>query len=425
MSTVIPAGCSPLATYYNRAKYCYTRNSKIDTITIHCYVAQVTAKQGCDYFADIERTASCNYVVGKDGSIGVSVPEPERSACTSSSANDHRAVTLEVASDTVHPYKVTDEAFNATIKLVADICKRNDIKRLVWSTSKADRTGHLNGCNMTVHRDYANKSCPGDYLYGKHGEIAAAVNKLLFASVSVEAFDIQSTTATSVTSKLKLLDEYAQYTWSYSLTNLQKDTASKSNFSVNSSNKTLSINSLDANTTYSLEVIAKNSAGEEVKSPKILFSTTPDYPEPVTELSTNVDSFDDLNTAKCSISFKQPASWGSSSNTSSHGFRVYTIVNGNKPNMKYSDSLIKIQDTSKVSTTVVLKDLFSAFQLKRGDSIQVGIQPWIKDAHGNKMLEASLVVFSDTFYIPYKVNPVNNVFMSDKDAFSRIVFHKK
>ena len=30
---------------------------------------------------------------------------------------------------------------------------------------------------MTVHRDYANKSCPGDYLYERHGAIAAEVNK--------------------------------------------------------------------------------------------------------------------------------------------------------------------------------------------------------------------------------------------------------
>ena len=36
-----------------------------------------------------------------------------------------------------------------------------------------------NGCNMTVHRDYANKACPGQYLYDRHGAIAAAVNEIL------------------------------------------------------------------------------------------------------------------------------------------------------------------------------------------------------------------------------------------------------
>ena len=65
---------------------------------------------------------------------------------------------------------------------MTDICKRNGIKRLVWSTNKKDRMNHLNGCNMTVHRDYANKACPGDYLYNRHGEIAAEVNRRLGAS---------------------------------------------------------------------------------------------------------------------------------------------------------------------------------------------------------------------------------------------------
>ena len=39
---------------------------------------------------------------------------------------------------------------------------------------------------MTVHRDYANKSCPGDYLYNRHGEIAAEVNRRLNAEVAPE-----------------------------------------------------------------------------------------------------------------------------------------------------------------------------------------------------------------------------------------------
>ena len=32
---------------------------------------------------------------------------------------------------------------------------------------------------MTVHRDFANKACPGEYLYSRHGEIAAEVNRRL------------------------------------------------------------------------------------------------------------------------------------------------------------------------------------------------------------------------------------------------------
>lgn len=142
-------------------------------------MGQWTAKQGCDYFATTDRECSANYVVGRDGSIGLSVDEADRSWCTSSRENDNRAITIEVTSVTEHPYAVTDAAYAALIKLVADICKRNGIKKLVWSTNKTDRVNHANGCNMTVHRDYANKACPGQYLYDRHGAIAAAVNEIL------------------------------------------------------------------------------------------------------------------------------------------------------------------------------------------------------------------------------------------------------
>lgn len=172
---------SPLVTYTNITKNKHSpRNAKIDTITIHCIVGQWTAKQGCDYFATTDRDCSANYVVGKDGSIGLSVPEADRSWCSSSSANDNRAITIEVASDTTHPYAVTDTAYKALIDLCTDICKRNGIKELKW---KADKTliGQTDKQNMTVHRWFANKSCPGDYLYNLHGQIAAEVNKRLNA----------------------------------------------------------------------------------------------------------------------------------------------------------------------------------------------------------------------------------------------------
>lgn len=155
------------------------RNHKIDTITIHCVVGQCTVETLGNIFAPTSRQASSNYGVGTDGKIGMYVEEKDRSRCSSNAANDNRAVTIEVASDTKHPYAVNDRAFAALLDLVTDICKRNGIKKLVWSTKKADRVNHKNGCNMTVHRDYANKSCPGDYLYNRHGEIAAEVNRRL------------------------------------------------------------------------------------------------------------------------------------------------------------------------------------------------------------------------------------------------------
>lgn len=126
----------------------------------------------------------------------MSVDEADRSWCSSNKANDHRAITIEVASDTTHPYAVTDAAYNDLIKLVADICQRNGIKKLIWSTNKNDRVNHLNGCNMTIHRDFANKACPGEYLYSRHGEIAQKVNAILNANTTTGQESSTDNTAT-------------------------------------------------------------------------------------------------------------------------------------------------------------------------------------------------------------------------------------
>ena len=192
------------------------RNHKIDTITIHCVVGQCTAETLGNIFAPTSRQESSNYGVGTDGKIGMYVEEKDRSWCSSNAANDNRAVTIEVASDTKHPYAVNDRAFAALLDLVTDICKRNGIKKLVWSTKKADRVNHKNGCNMTVHRDYANKSCPGDYLYNRHGEIAAEVNRRLgVADTAPDAGAAQGVTVYTVKKGDTLSQIAAKYGTTY------------------------------------------------------------------------------------------------------------------------------------------------------------------------------------------------------------------
>ena len=171
---------SPLTTYTKVAKYYQNRYTAIDTITIHCYVGQVTAEEGCNYFANIDRVASANYVVGYDGSIGSSVPESYASYCSSNWSNDGRAVTIEVACERTHPYEVTDEAFEALVKLCADICIRNHIPKLLWRADPS-LVGQVDLQNMTVHRWFDAKACPGEHLYNRHYEIAYRVNQILLA----------------------------------------------------------------------------------------------------------------------------------------------------------------------------------------------------------------------------------------------------
>ena len=157
------------------------RNHKIDTITIHCVVGQCSAERIGEIFKPTSRQASSNYGIGYDGRIGLYVDEADRSWCSSNAANDNRAITIEVASDKKHPYAVNDKAYAALLDLVEDICRRNGIKALLWKGDKS-LIGQVNRQNMTVHRWFANKACPGDYLYNLHGQIAKQVNERLGAA---------------------------------------------------------------------------------------------------------------------------------------------------------------------------------------------------------------------------------------------------
>lgn len=176
---------SPLVDYTQISPHRGNRNGHvIDTITIHCAAAQAAVETLGRLFQT--KQASANYGIGADGRVGMYVEEKDRSWCTSNNANDARAVTIEVACDNRHPYAVKDAVYKKLITLVADICKRNGIAKLVWSTDKYDRMNHKGGCNMTVHRDYENKACPGQWLYERHGQIAAEVNKRLTEDEEME-----------------------------------------------------------------------------------------------------------------------------------------------------------------------------------------------------------------------------------------------
>ena len=156
------------------------RNHKIDTITIHCMAGNLTVERCGELFAKRTRMASSNYGIGSDGRIGLYVEEKDRSWCSSNKANDMRAVTIEVANDSgaATGWHVSDAAMTSLIALVTDICRRNGIKQLLWKGDKS-LIGQVDKQNMTVHRWFKNKACPGDYLYGKHAYIAAEVNKRL------------------------------------------------------------------------------------------------------------------------------------------------------------------------------------------------------------------------------------------------------
>lgn len=100
------------------------RTHSIDRISPHCVVGQCTAEGLGDWFAKSSTQASSNYGIDRSGRVGMYVEEKNRSWCTSSGANDQRAITIECASDTKEPYTMYDVVYQTLIELCVDICKR-------------------------------------------------------------------------------------------------------------------------------------------------------------------------------------------------------------------------------------------------------------------------------------------------------------
>lgn len=157
------------------------RTHGIDRITPHCVVGQLSAEGICGCFP-AGREASCNYGIGTDGRIALCVEEKNRSWCSSSSSNDQRAVTIECASDKTEPYAMNSAVYASLIKLCTDICKRNGKKKLLWFADKNKSLNYSPRSDemvLTVHRWFANKSCPGNWLYSRLDDLASKVTVAL------------------------------------------------------------------------------------------------------------------------------------------------------------------------------------------------------------------------------------------------------
>lgn len=177
------------------------RTHSIDRITPHCVVGQLSAESICGCFTSESRQASCNYGIGTDGRISLCVEEKNRSWCSSSRENDQRAVTIECASDKSEPYAMNDKVYASLINLCVDICKRNGKSNLLWFGDKNKSLNYSPKSDemvLTVHRWFANKSCPGDWLYNRLGNLASEVTKRLSSGST-------STGGTSTPSNTKTL----------------------------------------------------------------------------------------------------------------------------------------------------------------------------------------------------------------------------
>lgn len=158
------------------------RTAAIDRITPHCVVGQCTIEALGAEFAKPEKGASCNYGIGADGRVGLIVEEDNRSWCSSSTTNDNRAVTIECASDTTAPWAFRPVVYQTLVQLCADICRRHGKSKLLWISDKNTALAYQPAADemiLTVHRWFANKACPGDWMMARMGELASSVTAQL------------------------------------------------------------------------------------------------------------------------------------------------------------------------------------------------------------------------------------------------------
>ena len=249
-------------TYTNSSLVSYTklspnhsglRTHSIDRITPHCVVGQCSVETLGNIFLPTSRQASCNYGIGADGRVGMYVEEKNRSWCSSSNANDQRAVTIECASDTTEPYAFKDVVYQKLITLCVDVCKRNGKSKLLWLGDKDKTLNYAPKSDemvLTVHRWFANKSCPGSWMYARMIDLAAKVTAQLGGS--------SGSTGTSTTQLYRV-----RKTWSDSK-------SQKGAYKILSNAKKCA----DANPGYSVFDVN----GVNIYTPNTSTQTTPDVP---------------------------------------------------------------------------------------------------------------------------------------------------
>lgn len=196
---------SPLVAYTKLSpNHSGQRTHSIDRITPHCVVGQLSAESICGCFTSTDRQASCNYGIGTDGRVSLCVEEKNRSWCSSSKENDQRAITIECASDKSEPYAMNDKVYASLIALCVDICQRNGKKKLLWFGDKDKTLNYTPAADemvLSVHRWFANKSCPGTWLYNRMGDLAKQVTDKLGGSTT-------TTPATSTDGNDKTIWDY-------------------------------------------------------------------------------------------------------------------------------------------------------------------------------------------------------------------------
>lgn len=138
---------------------------KVDLIVVHHMAGVLTPKQ-CNN-ALKGRGGSIHYAIGNDGVIGYGIDESLVAWHAGNWPVNQRSIGIEVSNSKLNgDWPVSDKAFKALVKLVADIAKRNKLGKLVFKQ------------NIGYHGLYAATACCGPYLKGKFDQLIKEANAI-------------------------------------------------------------------------------------------------------------------------------------------------------------------------------------------------------------------------------------------------------
>lgn len=150
----------------NGGQYSSRNGANIDRIILH-HCASTSLFGVLSMMSSGSREVSANYVVGNSGEIVGVVPEEYRAWTSSAPAWDGRAITFEIVNETAGPdWRISDKAFDAVARMLADISARYGIK-----LSRTTVVTHQE--LYTIHGASYATACPGPYLQARIDELIA------------------------------------------------------------------------------------------------------------------------------------------------------------------------------------------------------------------------------------------------------------
>ena len=237
----------------------------------------------------------------------------------------------------------------------------------------------------------------------------------------IHKLKLEGVSKCSASAKLVVGETYTNYQWKFKVIQLKDNrTVVDKSLTIKGTETTVSITNLIPNNTYRLEISAKDSLSNITKSPDIIFTTSQDYPEAVKKVTCVVQDFLKDN-ASCLISFEPNTSWGAYSR-SSKGYRTSLFINGIEKGSNDSFFTSSSAKTKNISFNSLL-NTFNIPAIKLTDTIQIGIQPWVKDENNKYVFAEGFPCCSKPIYLQHYLRVVDKVYLNIGETSNRVVTH--